>query len=157
MEYLDSPQQLAALSERVNSGDTSYLGTRFVLTRDIDMSGIDFVPIGAFTVRDGENHLQRERVAPDSTQFRGFAAVLDGQGHTIRNLKVDVHGDAGLIACLQQGGEIRNLKVQGSVRCWGESDTPSSVTVSYTHLDVYKRQAQRTPRASSRDPAPKSR
>ncbi len=130
VEYLDSPQQLAALSERVNSGDTSYLGTRFVLTRDIDMSGIDFVPIGAFTVRDGENHLQRERVAPDSTQFRGFAAVLDGQGHTIRNLKVDVHGDAGLIACLQQGGEIRNLKVQGSVRCWGESDTPSSVTFS---------------------------
>lgn len=128
VEYLDSPQQLVELSRRVNGGDASYVGTRFVLTRDLDMSGIDFQPIGAFTGRDGENHLQRERVAPDSTQFRGFSAVLDGQGHTIRNLSVDVHGDAGLIACLQEDGKICNLNVQGNVRCWGESDTPSSVT-----------------------------
>ena len=60
----------------------SNLSGRYVLTADIDLAGIEWVPIGAFVPGGGE-----EGEVPDMTA--AFTGSFDGQGHTIRNLSIN--------------------------------------------------------------------
>ena len=86
-----STEDLVKLSNLVNNGvSTSYV--YFKLTKDIDMSGVDFIAIGDETNK--------------------FMGKFDGQDHTIKNLKEEsntIHnGLFGYIA----NAEVKNVKLE---------------------------------------------
>ena len=56
--------------------DKTYVGSTFVLTEDLDMSGVKMEPIGVV------RRFSYKGVNP-------FAATFDGQGHTISHLAMD--------------------------------------------------------------------
>ena len=67
------------------------LSLNCTLTDDIDLSDIDWTPIG--------------------TESRPYTGNFDGGGHTITGLKIDKSGTdyVGLIGCLGSGGKVQNV------------------------------------------------
>ncbi|MBR3106659.1 MAG: FMN-binding protein [Clostridia bacterium] len=101
-------EQLLALAQAVNDGSVQgYPGQTFVLTADIDLTGIEWQPIG---------HMDLEDMGNTSRMFFG---TFDGQGHTISN--VTFNSDypicgAGVIG--MNCGEVKNLTVENvQIRC----------------------------------------
>lgn len=94
-----SKETLLTFASKVNDGSQGgYAGTYFKLTADIDLSGVEWVPIG--NMGDMETH---------STLFLGS---FDGDNHKISNLTYEAEGQvvgAGLfgVSC----GEVKNLEV----------------------------------------------
>lgn len=88
---------LQAVATEVNAGaDTQ--GMTIVLTADIDLADVEWVPIG--------------------TTAHPFMGTFDGKGHTLSNLKVDVPcettgGVAGLFGQVGEGGIVRDVHVRG--------------------------------------------
>lgn len=101
-----SVDQLAYLPATVNDGSNSgYMGAYFVLTADLDMTGVDWRPIG--NMSDIENH---------ATLFLGS---FDGQGHTVSNLTYK--NDQFIVGAGLFGisvGEIKNVNIENAaVHC----------------------------------------
>ena len=100
---ISTPGDFAALSRNCVY-DSYSKGMQVTLVNDIDMSGIEFEPM------------------------KIFCGTFDGGGHYIRNLKLDFDGSAkGMCFELGQGGEIRNLNVQGSVKSKSSGDAATTV------------------------------
>lgn len=81
---ISTAEQLFNLSYNYGTGTDDYENIKYILTNDIDMSGITgFNPIG------------QERYFTDYSNMnqRGFKSHFDGQGYTIRNLTIDYNGD----------------------------------------------------------------
>lgn len=71
---------LLDMAAAINSGDRQAQQKRYLLECDLDLEGVPFTPIGT-----------NQPLLPDDVRddrLLGFNAVFDGQGHTIRNLKV---------------------------------------------------------------------
>lgn len=101
-----SVDQLAYLAATVNDGSQSgYMGAYFVLTADLDMTGVDWRPIG--NMNDMENR---------TTLFLGS---FDGQGHTVSNLTYK--NDQFIVGAGLFGisvGEIKNVNIENAaVHC----------------------------------------
>lgn len=101
-------QQLAV---SVNSGD-DYTSTTVTLTTDLDLTGVDWMPIG--------------------TTAHPFGGIFDGRGHTINNLHVSVDGSstgnvAGLFGQIGSGGRVKNLSIDN---CYVLLSSLSSTGVS---------------------------
>jgi len=101
-----SVDQLAYLPATVNDGSKSgYMGAYFVLTADLDMTGVDWRPIG--NMNDMENR---------TTLFLGS---FDGQGHTVSNLTYK--NDQFIVGAGLFGisvGEIKNVNIENAaVHC----------------------------------------
>ena len=97
---ISSTEELAAIN--------SNLSGNYVLTADIDLSGSEWTPIGAFVPGGGE-----EGEVPDMTA--AFTGTFDGQGHTIRNLTVN-QPEAwamGLFGCIANA-EIGNFTLENA-------------------------------------------
>lgn len=91
---LHTPEDLVQFSDLVNNSEMSFEGEYFALENDIDMSGIEFTPIGVYK---GEHY---------------FLGTLDGNGYSIKNLSIDIpKGNNGLFGML--GGTVCNLTVDG--------------------------------------------
>lgn len=90
---ISSREDLKKLSADVNSGNTS-LSTLYRLTKDIDLGGMDWTPIG-------------------SDPYKPFNVMFDGAGHTIQNFRVNAkkHPYAGLFGCVATNSYIVNLTV----------------------------------------------
>ena len=90
--------QLLAFAASVNDGSAEgYAGQFVALTEDLDLTGIDWTPIGSMT----EDY---------STMFLG---TFDGQGHTVSNLTLDI--DTPIVGAGIFGmnlGEVKNLKAE---------------------------------------------
>ena len=99
-------KNLAWFSNHVNKGNE---GAKARMTADVDMTGIDFTPIGLWCNTPDEEKTGNE--APN----RRFSGVFDGQGHVIRNLNITVpaYGDAGLVSFLF-GGSILNVGIENA-------------------------------------------
>ena len=82
--------ELRYLSYKVNAG-TSYEGETILLANDIDLGGINWIPIG--------------------NPSKGFSGTFDGQNYTISNYKVKGVNCVGLFGYALNGGNIKNLKV----------------------------------------------
>ncbi len=101
---ISSAEELAAINDD--------LAGHYVLTADIDLAGIAWTPIGAFVPGGGE-----EGEEPNMTA--AFTGTFDGQGHTIRNLTVDLPeawavGLFGCIANAEIGGfTLENAAADG--------------------------------------------
>lgn len=83
-----SGEGLKVAADEVNSGNTDI---NIILDNDIDLSDIDWTPIG--------------------TESRPYTGNFDGGGHTITGLKIDKSGTdyVGLIGCLGSGGKVQNV------------------------------------------------
>ncbi|MDL2222145.1 InlB B-repeat-containing protein [Parabacteroides sp. OttesenSCG-928-N08] len=68
---ISTPKQLAGVAELVNKGTTTFAGCTIKLTKDINLKGKQWVPIGNWQL---------------DTFFEGS---LYGQGHTIKGLTID--------------------------------------------------------------------
>ncbi len=69
---IDNLGQLIYFAKSVNEGN-SYAGETVVLTNDIDLAGINWIPIGN----------------ADADEFVGFKGTFDGQNFTISNLTIN--------------------------------------------------------------------
>ena len=100
---IGTAQDLVDFSAGVN-GKTIANNVSAVLTADIDLTGINFAPIGYVSAIEKPSYKDL-----DVIEFQGN---LDGQGHIIKNLKVEdtEYHEAGLVSRLR-GGTIKNLGV----------------------------------------------
>lgn len=74
-------------------------GKRFVLTADLDFSGVEFSPVPI------------------------FGGTLDGDGHSLSNVSISGKGSGiGLIGRLKENGSVVNLTVTGSVKPTGSRE-----------------------------------
>ena len=100
---IGTPEELVWFAKKVNGGENALSA---VLTSDIDLSEINWTPIGGNTVK--------------------FGGTFDGAGHVIRNLSVDYATKAsgervylGLFGCVEGTKDahavIKNFTVSGSV------------------------------------------
>ncbi len=103
---ISSAEDLVLLSDYINTRGVN-AGVTFRLTRDIDMSGINFTPIGWKTSPNSNGDLNTG--AP-------FAGIFDGGNYTIYNLTISRPNvaDAGLFG-YAEGATIQNTTVIGSV------------------------------------------
>ena len=99
---ITTPEGLSAVRDN--------LGAYYRLNADIDLSGADWTPIGAFTP---EGDPDAERKIP--VKEEAFTGVFDGGSHTVSNLAVHKSdSDAvGLFACVRDA-HIYNLTVDGA-------------------------------------------
>ncbi len=122
---IDSAEKLAAVN--------SNLSGRYVLTADIDLAGIEWIPIGAFVPGGGE-----EGEVPDMTA--AFTGTFDGRGHTIRNLTVSqpeawAMGLFGCIANAEIGNfTLENASVDGMMMTADAAGYTYSSTISNVRL-----------------------
>ena len=97
--HIISPKGLIYLEEKVNLYNNRLSGKTVVLDNDLDMSGIEFTPIGK-TVSNYPGY--------------SFAGIFDGQNHTISNLKASSndpnYAAAGLFGTLLGTVKKVNLK-----------------------------------------------
>jgi len=97
---ISSAKQLAYLAKQVNSG-INYSGIHFKLVAHINLSGLEWIPVGLF----GED------LDDNSSRFCGF---FDGNGHKIENLTIANGGDhSGLFGVCGTGAYINNLHIAG--------------------------------------------
>lgn len=93
---IKSADDLVRLAKMVNIQEKSYYQQHFALTHNIDMSGIEFTPIGVF----GSGHY--------------FFGVLDGNGYTIKNISINIpDSNNGIFGML--GGTVCNLTIDGGM------------------------------------------
>ena len=92
---IDSGELLAALAEAVNGGK-SYDGYTIKLTKNLDLNGIEWTPIGT---------------KGTSNVFKG---TFDGDGRTIKNLKIS-SGDCVAFFGAVENATVKNLTVEGNV------------------------------------------
>lgn len=114
---IETVEQLVAFAARVNDGSQGgYAGQHVALTADVDLTGVDWMPIGS--------------MADSATMFQG---CFDGQGHTVSNLRFET--DANVVGAGFFGlsvGEIRNVTMKNAtVVCTGESAQAMAALVGY--------------------------
>ncbi len=102
---IESVGQLVYLSKSVNEGK-DYAGETIVLTKDIDLAGINWAPIGNFTYdinTNGDGYVYGET----------FKGTFDGQGHTIKNLYVNAPNTSGVgLFGYVTGATVKNLTIE---------------------------------------------
>lgn len=90
---IGSPADIRLMS--IAAADEPFKSAHYALTSDIDMGTVsDFRPIGG------------------TSEATAFTGSLEGNGHTISNLKVDVDSNAGLVGYLR--GTVKNLNMLGA-------------------------------------------
>ena len=96
---IGTPQQLVYFSNYVNA---QHKNVNAVLTADIDLTGINFTPIGLFTDDDAD-------------ESRRFEGTFDGQGHVISNLYINRtdNYEVGLFS-RPTNATIRNLGIKNA-------------------------------------------
>ena len=98
---LSKPSQWAWLAEQV-AGGLSSAEMVINLEADMDFGGKEIAPLG-YATNDGST---------DDPSLFGFWGTLDGNGHSIRNLKVSgKYRQAGFIGQLNPGAVVRNLNI----------------------------------------------
>ena len=93
---VDSGKLLAALRNEVKEGK-SYAGYTIKLTKNLDLNGIEWTPIG---VKDGNK----------------FKGVFDGQNRKVLNLKIENGPDYAAFFGAIENATVKNLTVEGSVK-----------------------------------------
>lgn len=104
---ISSVEDLQKLAETVNAG-SSFQGKFFKLTQDLDISGLNWVPIGKTSA---------------ITAGVGFAGSFDGGGHMISNLSIfdtTVSATFGVFGMVS--GTVKNLGVEAADISVGAAD-----------------------------------
>ncbi len=95
-------QDMMKLSDATNAQELDFTGEYFKMTGDIDMTGMEFVPM-----------------AFNSAQL-AFNGVFDGDGHSIKNLSLDSRTNSvlntGLFRTVYAEGVVKNLTIDKSCK-----------------------------------------
>ena len=92
---IETPEQLAAFAAAVNAGENTYAGYTIKLEKDVDLSGHEWTPISSW-----------------GGKLNG--TVIDGQGHSIRNMTVSGVNEGGFISSNASSLTIRDLTFEGA-------------------------------------------
>lgn len=115
---ISSAEELAWIQNQVAGGET-FAGVTFKLTKDIDLAGQKWSPIGSYS--SGSN-------------YKAFSGTLDGNGKTIRNAKVSAT-QAALIG-YARNPTIKNLTVENfTIESKGISAAYAAGIVGLMHLE----------------------
>lgn len=120
---ISNAEELLQAAERINAGGWLNQYDTYILTADIDLSGVSFTPMG-----QNERYLGHwdDDDARDPT-LRGFNGVFDGQGHTIFGLRLAAEGQdylmnsdyavdgIGLFSLIGTEGVVKNLNLKDCV------------------------------------------
>lgn len=102
---LSKPSQWAWLAEQVSKADDDRLSTSGIVIKleaDMDFGGKEMAPLG-YAKNDGNT---------DDPSLFGFGGTLEGNGHSIRNLKISgKYRQVGFIGQLDPGAVVRNLNI----------------------------------------------
>ena len=109
MKQKEAPYSVITTPEGLSAVRDNLSG-HYRLNADIDLSGADWTPIGAFTPEGGSDAERKIPVKEDA-----FTGVFDGGSHTVSNLLIhESDADAvGLFACVRDA-HIYNLTVDGA-------------------------------------------
>lgn len=114
---ISNADELRAVSETVNNTEINLIfgHAYYKQTADIDLENISWTPIGlGYDGDDGRGAY--------NCNTRMFFGVYDGNQHTIYNLNVENHIQAGLFGCVRNdGAEVCNLVVYGIINSDGDS------------------------------------
>ena len=116
---ISTPEQLLEAVQLINEGGWLNQYNTYLLTADIDLTGIFFTPMGMNEryLSHWNNDDYREPA------HRGFQGVFDGQGHTISGLTIDASQfqsplpdgymleGVGLFSNIGQNGIVKNLNL----------------------------------------------
>lgn len=99
---ISSTDDLMKLSDATNAQGLDFTGEHFLLTSDLDMAGVDFIPM-----------------AFNSAEL-AFNGVFDGGNHVIKNLYLDSRTNnvmnVGLFRTVYADGVVKNLTLDSSCR-----------------------------------------
>lgn len=101
---------------------TSHPSVKVKLMSDIDMTGLDYVGIGA------------------NSKANRFAGEIDGQGYIIKNLNMGVNGQGqgvGLVNVATNGATIKNLTIGKNCEIIGESAVAAFIGAIRGSGDIY--------------------
>ena len=96
--------ELQMFSDYVNANHTCE-GLTFLLTADLDLTGVDFEPIGWELIYEKSSA---------NYYYHPFSGTFDGQGHTISNLTVERYMCNSALFGYTENATIQNLKVTGA-------------------------------------------
>lgn len=118
---------LWGLADLTDIGEDTFAGKTIRLTADIDLGGLT---VGGYA-----------NAANKWYPLSGFAGTLDGQGHAISGVYVDMTGrdNAGFFSSLPKGAEVRNLTVEGRItggdKVGGIAGTSAGATIDSCTFD----------------------
>lgn len=95
---INDEADLVALSKEVNTGNT-FKGSRIVLNNDLNLN-LSFPPIG--------------NADKNGTPMKVFEGVFDGNGKTIKGLKMQQINGGAMFGCIGRSGVVKNLTVECS-------------------------------------------
>lgn len=95
---INDEADLVALSQEVNTGNT-FKGSRIVLNNDLNLN-LSFPPIG--------------NADKNGTPMKVFEGVFDGNGKTIKGLKIQQINGGAMFGCIGRSGVVKNLTVECS-------------------------------------------
>lgn len=120
---ISTAQDFVAFVNEINTNGYTCVGNKYILTNDIDLSGVKIQPIGLLRT-------PLEEIDNATYTTGGFNAEFDGQGHTISNLELDYSfvetkdtsalqksyyaKYAGLFSHIGDTGVIRNLNIENA-------------------------------------------
>lgn len=120
---ISAVEDLQNMAQLVNSGDSAYISAAYRLDADLDISSIDWTPIG-----EGKGN-----TVIGLADKGAFLGSFNGNGHTISGLNINATTTEpiamyGLFGFVGSKGSVTNLKVTGSVNvtstATSESDKP---------------------------------
>ena len=107
---IGSAEELLAAAARINEGKFENRFDTYLLTADIDLSGVEWTPIGLNNrVLEYWYDYDTER----DPNLKGFNGTFDGQGHTIKNLTITEEQGKELLAQNEQNFPDRKLSGAG--------------------------------------------
>lgn len=132
---ISTPEELYEIARKVNDGNADYAQGMYILTKDIDLKGKKWTPIGAdelhpFSGRfDGNGYsIKNFTVAGKDLIYAGFFGYL--KNSMVSNLNVDCSvkagrfsgalagcNDNGLIICCCAAGEVSSVKSAAGLVC----------------------------------------
>ncbi len=113
---ISTPEELIDFCRRVNEHDPAAVNGKFVLGNDIDMSGIDFSPIG----KKYDQHIYEPPLFYARSGI-GFNGEFDGAGYTISGISINYPENksdpqsVGFFGVVGPYAYIHDLTVSGSV------------------------------------------
>ncbi len=128
IEVIKTVDELKALAEAVNSGDTKS-GKTVVLTADLDLDNAKWTPIGTETnpfsgTFEGGNHkISNLKVNTPDTGYAGlFGRVASGavKDLNIENAAVNGYNNVGVLAGSAYTGSVANCRVSGTIKVDGK-------------------------------------
>ena len=120
---LSTAEDLTGLARRINEGDIEAAHGNYRLACDIDLTGVDWEPIGTQLPEDnGRLYGMVESV--------GFQGVLDGAGHRITGLDLNTEAPrAGFFGTIGPNAVVRDLTVEGRVQSsWADPNVPAGTS-----------------------------